>query len=327
MARGDQLARQWKIIQALSASRHGRSVVQLAGDMLCHKRTVYRDLEALQQAGFPVYNERHEQQTRWRLLDTMRDTMPLPLSLTELMALYFSRGLMKPLEPTFFWEAWESLFAKIKTTLPDETIAFLDQIEKSLSVGGRQSKPHRDIGAYFDTLREAISARRCLNIRYYTISRRSESRRRIAPYKIWYFDGSFYLIADCSLRGDVRLFALDRIKKITLLDERFEMPAGFNADEFMKSSFGVFQGRLVKVRVRFDASVADYIRERSWHPSQTIETQADGAVIFEAEVAGTREIKFWIMQWGAGAQVLSPETLRQELITECARMSAVYAGG
>ncbi|MBT8371086.1 MAG: helix-turn-helix domain-containing protein, partial [Deltaproteobacteria bacterium] len=46
MARGDQLARQWKIIQALSASRHGCSVGQLAEEMQCHKRTVYRDLEA-----------------------------------------------------------------------------------------------------------------------------------------------------------------------------------------------------------------------------------------------------------------------------------------
>ena len=137
MARGDQLARQWKIIQALSSARLGRSAAELAREMGCHKRTVYRDLEALQLAGFPVYTERQNGQTCWRLLDAMKETTPLPLSLTELMALYFSRGMMRTLENTFFWDAWESLFAKIKTTLPEGTVAFLEQIENSLSVGGR----------------------------------------------------------------------------------------------------------------------------------------------------------------------------------------------
>ena len=325
MARGDQLARQWKIIQALSSSRQGRTAVQLAQEMECHKRTVYRDLEALQLAGFPVYNERREGKTHWQLLDSMKETMPLPLNLTELMALYFSRGMMKTVEHTFFWEAWESLFAKIKTTLPAETMEYLDQIKSSLAVGGRQSRYRNDIGDTFDTLHEAIASRRCLNITYFTISRRSESRRRIAPYKIWYFDGSFYLIADCSLRGDIRLFLLDRIKKITVLDEGFEMPEGFDAEEFMKASFGVFQGEPVKVRIQFDPAVADYIAERSWHPSQSIESFADGSIIFEAVVAGTREIKFWILQWGSKAEVLSPEALRQELIKEATEMSAVYS--
>lgn len=325
MARGEQLARQWKIIQALTGARRGRTVSKLADEMGCHRRTVYRDLEALQLAGFPIYNERGSEGTRWLLLDAARETMPLPLSLTELMALYFGRGMMRPLEHTFLWEAWESLFAKIRATLPAETIDFLDQIEGSLSVGGRQPRYRRDIGELFETLREAIAERRCLSIQYYTISRKSESRRRIAPYRIWFFDGSFYLIADCSMRGDIRLFALERIKAVTALDEHFEMPEGFDAEEFMKASFGVFQGAPVKVRVRFDADAADYIRERTWHPSQSIESLADGSIVFSAEVAGTREIKFWIWQWGAHAEVLSPPALRRELIAEAGRLREIYA--
>ena len=58
MARGDQLGRQWKIIRRLIAAKQGKSVRDLATDLDCHPRTVYRDLEALQVAGFPVYNER-----------------------------------------------------------------------------------------------------------------------------------------------------------------------------------------------------------------------------------------------------------------------------
>jgi predicted DNA-binding transcriptional regulator YafY len=56
MARGDQLGRQWKIIQTLIYSRRGKSAAELASDLDCHPRTVYRDLEALQIAGFPIYS-------------------------------------------------------------------------------------------------------------------------------------------------------------------------------------------------------------------------------------------------------------------------------
>jgi len=58
MARGDQLGRQWKIIQTLISSRNGKSAAELAEGLDCNPRTVYRDLEALQVAGFQIYTER-----------------------------------------------------------------------------------------------------------------------------------------------------------------------------------------------------------------------------------------------------------------------------
>jgi predicted DNA-binding transcriptional regulator YafY len=60
MPRGDQLARQGKIIQTLITSRQGRSAADLAREIECHPRTLYRDLEALQAAGFPIYTEKVE---------------------------------------------------------------------------------------------------------------------------------------------------------------------------------------------------------------------------------------------------------------------------
>jgi predicted DNA-binding transcriptional regulator YafY len=105
------------------------------------------------------------------------------------------------------------------------------------------------------------------------------------------------------------------------------LPADFDAEAFMKSSFGVFQGEPVQVRIHFDADVADYIRERTWHPSQSIKPRPDGSIDFEAEVAGTREIKYWILQWVAHAEVLSPPELREDMIAESLKLSAVYRAG
>jgi predicted DNA-binding transcriptional regulator YafY len=139
-----------------------------------------------------------------------------------------------------------------------------------------------------------------------------------------FFDGTFYLIGNCRLRHDVRIFALDRIKTIQHTDETFEMPDDFNIDDFMKSSFGVFHGEPVRVRIWFAAGIAEYIREKTWHETQKIETQKDGSIIFEAEVAGTKEIEFWVLRWGAKAKVLAPESLRDEIRSEIEAMREIY---
>ena len=324
MARGDQLARQWKIIQSLISSRHGRSVSSLAAALNCHRRTVYRDLEALQEAGFPVYTDRIGSKNYWSLLDTAKHSIPIPFSLPELMALYFSRGMMKVLKDTMFYNSLESLFEKIKTTLSPEYIEYLGKVENSLEV---RSKPYKQYAELKDTINrvsDAVVQKKAIEIAYYAMSRKKVTRRKVAPYKMWFFDGTFYLVGKCGLRKDIRVFALDRIKKIEITDEKFEVPEDLNIDDFMKSSFGVFQGDPIRVRVWFAADIADYIREKIWHETQNIEDQKDGTLIFEAEVAGTEEIKFWILKWGAKAMVLAPESLREEIQYETEAMLKNY---
>jgi predicted DNA-binding transcriptional regulator YafY len=324
MARGDQLARQWKIIQALIASRRGKSVPELAEMVECHTRTVYRDLEALQFAGFPVTTERDGHRMVWSLLDGPHRTLPIPLSLPELLALYFGRRLAGALKGTVFHDALESLFEKIKALLPGEMIQQLEQAQEGLSVGTTPSKPHAAYRGMIDIVNQAVSQRRRLDMTYRAMQDQAETRRRVAPYRLLFFDGAFYLIGYCGLRQDIRVFALDRIKRLELTDEPFDLPADVILDDFLKTSFGVFLGPPAKVRVRFAPQIAGYIAEKTWHASQKLRRQKDGSMIFEAEVAGTEEIKRWILTWGARAVVLAPESLRQEIRREAEKMLKAY---
>jgi len=116
MARGDQLSRQWKIVQLMLASQRGKSVAQISNALGCHERTVYRDLEALQAAGFPLYTDFEGGKKHWRLMESACQSLPLPLNLSELMALYFSRGLLQALGDHLFAEPLSSLFEKVNTT-------------------------------------------------------------------------------------------------------------------------------------------------------------------------------------------------------------------
>jgi predicted DNA-binding transcriptional regulator YafY len=84
----------------------------------------------------------------------------------------------------------------------------------------------------------------------------------------------------------------------------------------MQSPFKVIHDKPVKVTIRFDKKAAGYIKEKIWHHSQDIEPQKDGSIIFTAEVAGTDEVKHWVMSWGKNAEVIEPKFLRQEIASE-----------
>ena len=318
MARGDQLTRQWKIIQTLISSRMGKSAADIARDLKCHPRTVFRDLDALQSAGFPMYTERIDGKSLWSLLDTVKHHFPIPFNLTELMALHFSRDVLKVLEGTIFYDSLESLFQKVRTTLPPESRKYLEQISMSLGSRPRPYKQYEKFKEIIHQVNEAVIQRKVIDIVYYTMSRRRMTKRKVAPYQVWFYDGSFYLIGQCSLANEIRIFALDRIKMLHITDETFDIPSDFDFDALMNKSFGVFQGPAVKIKVWFDKEIAGYISEKVWHSSQRIHEQIDGSVIFEAEVSGTDEVKFWVMSWGSKALVLEPESLREEIRSECA---------
>jgi predicted DNA-binding transcriptional regulator YafY len=327
MARGDQLARQWKIFQTLVSSRYGKSVSALAKDLGCHQRTVYRDLDALEAAGFPIYTENVDGRNIWYLLDSARNPMPIPFTLPELMALYFGSDVLKILKGTVFYDSLESLLKKVKSSIPPESEKYMSRVEKSLHT---RPGPYKNYGMFRDVIEqisEAVLHRRVVKITYYTMSSKNENQRKVDPYKIWFHDGGFYLIGHCRWRKGIRIFAVERIKKILLTDDTFEFPEEFDVDEFMRGSFGVYQGKPVNVRILFSADIAEYIKEKIWHETQKLHDNPDGSVLFEASVACTKELKAWVMRWGAKAIVLEPQELRDQIQAEAIEMMAGYASG
>jgi predicted DNA-binding transcriptional regulator YafY len=205
-------------------------------------------------------------------------------------------------------------------------VNYLERVERTLHVG---LKPYKDYARFREMIQraeEAARERRTLEIVYYTMSRRSEGRRRVDPYRIWFFNGTFYLVGHCHRRGEVRIFALDRIRMLSVTKERFEVPEGFDLEAFLRPSLGVFQGEPVRVRIRFAPEAAGYIREKVWHEGQAITPEADGSVVFEAEVAGLEEVRFWVLGWGSRAEVLEPEALREAVRAEARALVERYGG-
>lgn len=323
MARNDQLTRQWHLLQRLESPR-GATLRELAAglpdEFPKHLRTLRRDLAAVEAAGYPLLTERVDGQTRWRLLDGAR-RVPLPaLSQTELMALVFSRDLLKPLEGTPIRAALDSALTKVTAALPVSGLDFVRQMQDFLSVRFGPHKTYRRHRETIDRLTRAIAERRTVQIRYFTASRGATTRREVDPYHLWYAAGGLYLIAHDHRRREVRTFAVERIRALTVTDHPYQLPLGFDVEEYVQDALVVMRGRQVAVELLFDKPTAAWVRDRVWHPSQQLAPLRDGRLRMTLQVADTRELAGWILSFGGGVRVVRPEALRAKVREEARRV-------
>ena len=317
MPRGDQLSRQWRLLQLIDRPQ-GVTIDDAAREFGCAPRTVWRDLAALQQAGFPLYTEKASDGFRglWRVTEDFKRALPLKLTLGELAALVMSRALLAPLGAGLLGPEVDSAFDKIQNVLSRDALKLIAQMRERLGVRAAGAKLQAPAAEHLPKIHTALAEHRTLRIRYFSASRDSEDTREIDPYHLTLHNGGLYLVAHCHLRNALRIFAVERMRSVELTRGGFVVPASFDAEKYLAGAWGVMQGELVTVRVIFARAVAPYIRERLWHPSQKLRDLADGRVEVTLQVADTLEVRRWILGYGVQAEVVAPEGLREALRAE-----------
>jgi predicted DNA-binding transcriptional regulator YafY len=324
--RGDQLARQWLLIQRLAKSRGGAALDDLAEQLGCVRRTVYRDLDALQYAGFPVVSEKRDGRVYYRFLESFR-LGDVPFTPDEILALAFGADLLRALEGTVFHDSIRSALAKIRAGLSPELSEYLVRLGETFRV---LPGPHKNYARYRETiqqLHDAVVARRSLRMRYVTGSTGQVSTRELDPYRVWYRSGGLYVVGLDHKSGEIRTFAVDRIRRLEQTARRFSVAAGFDFDAYIGASFGVIAEQASRVRIRFDRRWATYVSEHVWHASQQLAPAEGGGVELTMDVGGTAELRAWILSFGSGAELLEPASLRDEVVRELAAAAARYRGG
>lgn len=322
--RGDQLARQWQLIQRLAKSRAGVGLDELARDLDCVRRTVYRDLDALMYAGFPVVSEKRDNRVFYRFMDSFR-LGDVPFTADELLALAFSEDLSRVLEGTVFHKSIRSALAKIRAGLGPELSAYLNRLSDSFRVLPGPHKRYAQSSEAIRLLNESVLSQRTVAIEYRTGRSGEKSTRQFDPYRVWYRSGGLYVIGHDHRSGEIRTFAVDRILAISATSNPFEIDEGFDFDATISSAFGVISETPVAVRIRFDAEWRSHVMEHTWHPSQKIAELEDGSIELFMEVGGSAELRNWILSFGAGAQVLEPAALRRDVIAELRAAATRYA--
>jgi len=324
MPRNDQAVRQHIVLMKLGSSRYGLTLEQLADgldpSLTRHPRTLRRDLDAIESAGWPLLTERIGGCTRWKLLDCVRNAPALRLSPTELMALALSRRLVAPLEGTAVYASLQSALNKASAALPSEGLLMVHQLEDTFSVGlgpHKRYTHHRDI---VERVTRAITEKKRLQMRYDSAARGKMTRREVDPYRLWYAAGGLYLIGYCHLRKEPRMFAVERIKSVTLTELPYQIPLQFDFDAFVEDSLMVMRGPRIDVELEFDKPTAAWVKHRVWHPSQELKRLPGGKLRMTLSVADSRELVGWVLSFGSGVRVARPESLRTTVKREAAKI-------
>jgi predicted DNA-binding transcriptional regulator YafY len=105
-------------------------------------------------------------------------------------------------------------------------------------------------------------------MRYYSASRDTTNRREADPYRLWYTDGALYLIAHCHQHHEVRMFAVDRVRALTITNRPCQLPLGFDLDAYVRDALVVRRGQPIEVELLFDRPTAAWAKDRQWHQSQ-----------------------------------------------------------
>lgn len=326
MPRNDQAIRQLIVLKKLESSRQGLTLEQLADGLdssaTRHPRTLRRDLEAIESAGYPLLIERIDGRTRWKLLDEVRHAPALRFSPTELMALTLSRRLIAPLEGTAVHASLQSALNKASAALPPEGLTLVQQLEGTFSVGlgpHKRYKRHREV---VERVTQAIAEKNRIQMRYDSASRGRVTRREVDPYRLWYASGGLYLIGYCHLRKEPRMFAVERIKSVTPTELPYQIPLHFDFENFVEDSLTVMRGPRIEVELIFEKGTAAWAKDRLWHPSQQLTRVPGGKLRMTITIADSRELVGWILSFGSGVRVVRPDSLRAVVKQEAAKISA-----
>jgi predicted DNA-binding transcriptional regulator YafY len=323
--RNQEVIRQWKVLHALESSRHGVSIDALADDLDVTTRTIRRDLAALQEAGFPLYDERDEDgRARWRLDGHVLKGLETGFTLAELCALYLSRNMLEAVGGTPFQRDLTLAFARLEKMLSPRMRQFLDRLPHILAAKpGPRARAAGSSQDIVGRLLEATLHYRVARMKYHSVSSARMKDYLIHPYRLAFAQGGLYLLAYVPEYKDVRTFAVDRVASVSLEKQTFT-PSRAIPDDVFGNSLGVNTGPPSHVEIAFDKRVTPYVRARVWHPSQTLRESADGGVVLTLEVCNDLALRSWILGWGASARVLAPAALAADIRADLNDASAQY---
>jgi predicted DNA-binding transcriptional regulator YafY len=286
----------------------------LAATFETSKRTIYRDIQALGEAGVPLIS------VPGRGYSLMKGYFLPPLSFTtdEATMLLLGSDFTAQNFDAQYRSAAQSASRKIESVLPEklrDEVHHLQDSIRFISSGSIEDVTETEM---VRQLRRAIieraTVRFCYHTRYVRSGQSTQQTREADPYGLVHFANAWHLVAYCHLRQDIRNFRLDRMENLELLSRVFQRPADFKMHERRQEEAGK-----VVVRALFDQEVTRWVRESRSYYTVAVEESAQGLLV-TLQVRQESEILQWLLSWGRHVQVLEPESLKRTIAEEAAAM-------
>jgi predicted DNA-binding transcriptional regulator YafY len=284
-------------------------------------RTVYRDIRALEdELAVPVYQAKRGHYG----IEKRFFLPPLRLSVPEAIVLFLASRLIARWSDQYD-AAVVSAFTKLADALPQPIARHV--AATMIAVGSHD--PNEPFSRSFAAVARGWAEGRVVEMTY-DPGTGQEKKTRVRPYFLEPDAAlrSVYLIGFDEQADAMRTYKVERIRTASLTLDRYEIPRDFDPDQWLAHSWGIWSSDTtptVRVRLRFSASIAHRVREAVWHRSQELTELAGGDLEMAVTVAGTVEIRPWILSWGDGVEVLEPPELR-DAVADAVRTAAARYG-
>ena len=224
------LVRQWILLRTLCARRYGATVKEMAQEMGVSDKTIRRDLETFQKAGFPLQETVGDYgRKRWRI-DPARAQPGLFFTFDEAIALYLGRHLLEPLAGTLFWEAAQRAFKKIRASLGSEALKYVERFGTMFRQTMAGVSDYSKKADLIDELMVGIEDGRAVFITYQSLRATEPVTYDIYPYGLTYHRGHLYLIGWAPEHEEIRHWKVDRIEDAEATQVHFNRPEDFDLD-------------------------------------------------------------------------------------------------
>ena len=308
-----------RLARQLARSPEVARVADLAELLGVYRSTVYRDIEALEQEGLPIWQE----EGRVGLL-VDKYLAPLRLNIFEALSLFIAARLLsrqsKERDPHV-----ESLLEKLADTLPPPVSRHVLKSAQTI----RRSPENKEYVRTLESLMRAWVDGQTVRM-WYQSARQGNVKERL--FDIYFIEPleyvySCYVIGLDHSHGEIRSFKVKRIKRIEITEEKYRIPSKFDIFQRWANSWSVLMdvnAPPIQVKLRFTKNIAFMIKEAVWHLSQKIQDTEDGGCLLTVTVNDLSEIKLWIRTWGPEVQVLEPESLRLEVARDSKNVYSLY---
>lgn len=319
MSQKQQLERILEIDRRIRAGRYP-TAASLAEDMEVSRRVLFNDRDfMINRLRAPIVFDRVH--GGWAYADETFSLPSLMVTEGELLAFFLSLEVARRYLGTPFEAPLRSAVDKIRGSLKGPVSVSPEELQRSFSIAPPPAQG-TDEGLLL-SLHGAIVNQRRVEMTYFTAMRRQTSVRVVEPYHLMNQGGDWYLVAWDGKRRDYRYFHAGRIRTLRLLeDQPFVRRRDFDPKAWMRQAFNVDMGaKAESVVLLFDAQQAPYVRERVWHPTQTIEDLPGGRVRLSFETSGLGGVLRWILQYGRHVTVEGPTALRKQWGAEVRAMA------
>lgn len=181
---------------------------------------------------------------------------------------------------------------------------------------------HRHLTSVMDAMTEGLE----LRIEYQKYTSSGSDIYTVRPYAVKEASRRWYLIGYCLERKGLRVYGLDRVKRLDETGNTFRMDRKFSIDELFATSFGIYlpDGPGQTITFRTDETDARYLRDLPVHPSQTEIERREGSVTFSIFVCPNKALIMEFCKYGSSIEVLSPESVREEVASELDKAARLY---